>query len=118
MSEPEFEPQIASLFKQAHGSKIALDLKEIILLDSSSTMDLFCNKDLLSKIFKSSGSMRLKSNGGSMSIDHKAIVPGYNKEVWFSTRAITNYHCFKQFDPAVPSDIRQQGFDVHRSPDA
>jgi hypothetical protein len=30
----EFEPQIAKLFKQMHGTKIKLDLKKVILLDS------------------------------------------------------------------------------------
>jgi hypothetical protein len=40
--EKEFEPRIAKLFKQA-GSKIKLDLREIILFDSQSKMDLFCN---------------------------------------------------------------------------
>jgi hypothetical protein len=31
----EFEPWIAKLFKQTHGTKIKLDLKKVILLDSS-----------------------------------------------------------------------------------
>ena len=43
----EFEPRIAQLFKQAHGTKIELDLKEVVLLDSQSTMDLICNRDLV-----------------------------------------------------------------------
>jgi hypothetical protein len=47
----EFEPKIAKLFKQS-GSKIKLDLQEIILLDSQSTMDLFCNAALVSKTSK------------------------------------------------------------------
>ena len=38
-----FEPRITKLFKQAHGPKLELDLREIILLDSQSMMDLFCN---------------------------------------------------------------------------
>jgi hypothetical protein len=77
------------LFKQA-GSKIKLDLREIILLDSQSTMDLFCNAALVSKTSKSKSSMRLKSNGGTMAVSHKATLLGYNTSVWFSTRAITN----------------------------
>jgi len=39
----EFEPHIAQLFKQAHGAKINIDLRQVILLDSQSTMDLICN---------------------------------------------------------------------------
>jgi hypothetical protein len=87
--EKEFEPRIANFFKQA-GSKIKLDLREIILLDSQSTMYLFCNAALVSKTSKSKSSMKLKSNGGTMAVSCKATLPGYNKSVWFSTIAITN----------------------------
>jgi hypothetical protein len=86
--EKEFEPRIAKLFKQA-GLLIKIDLREIILLDSQSTIDIFCNSALVSKTCKSTTSMRLKSNGGTMVVTRKAIMPGYNKDVWFSTRAIT-----------------------------
>ena len=47
--ERDFEPRIAQLFKQTHGTKIKLDLKEVILLDSQSTMDLICNRALVKK---------------------------------------------------------------------
>jgi hypothetical protein len=87
--EKEFEPRIAKLFKQA-GSSVKIDLREVILLDSQSTMDLFCNAALVSKTCKSTTSMRLKSNGGTMVVTRKSTMPGYNKYVWFITRAITN----------------------------
>jgi hypothetical protein len=61
--DKKFKPRITKLFKQA-GSSIKLDLKEVILLGSQSTMDLFCKAALLSKISKSRSNMRLKSNGG------------------------------------------------------
>jgi hypothetical protein len=86
--EKEFEPRIAKLFKQA-GLSVKIDLREIILLDSQSTMDHFFNAALVSKTCKSTTSMRLKSNGGTMSVTRKATMTGYNKDVWFSTRAIT-----------------------------
>jgi hypothetical protein len=47
--ESKFEPTISKLFKQSHATKISLDLKQVILLDSQSTMDLFCNKALVDK---------------------------------------------------------------------
>jgi hypothetical protein len=40
--DKKFEPRIAKLFKLA-GSSIKLDLKEVIILDSQYTMDLFYN---------------------------------------------------------------------------
>jgi hypothetical protein len=43
--EKEF---IAKWIKQA-GLSVKIDLREIIILDSQSTMDLFCNAALLSK---------------------------------------------------------------------
>jgi hypothetical protein len=86
--EKEFEPRIAKLFKQA-GSKIKLEFREIIILDSQSTMDLFFIAALVSKTSKSKSIMRLKRNVGTMAVSRKATLPGYNKSVWFSTRAIT-----------------------------
>ena len=53
----EFEPRIASLFNQTAGSnaglKPKLNLREVILLDSQSTVDLFCNLYLVEKNTKS-----------------------------------------------------------------
>ena len=53
----EFEPRIAKLFKETHGTTIKLDLREVILLDSQSTMDLFCNQALVGRTNKSGSSM-------------------------------------------------------------
>ena len=53
-------------------------------------MDLFCNQALVTETYKSSSIMRLKSNGGTMVVAHKAKMAGYHKNIWFSKRAITN----------------------------
>jgi hypothetical protein len=92
----KFEPRIAKLFKKS-GSSIKFDIKEVILLDSQSTMDLFCNAALVSKTSKSKSCMRLKSKGGTMVVTRKAMMMGYNKTVWFSTRAITNIIALHNF---------------------
>jgi hypothetical protein len=94
--EKEFEPRIAKLVKQA-GLSVKIDLREIILLDSQSTMDLFCNAALVTKNCKSTTSMRLNSNGGTMVVTRKVTMPGYNKDVWFSTRVITNIIALSNF---------------------
>jgi hypothetical protein len=103
------------LFKQA-GLSVKIDLREIILLDSQSTMDLFCNAALVSKNCKSTTRMRLKSNGGTMVVTRKATMPGYNKDVWFSTRAITNIialsSLIQQYRVTYESDDKM--FVVHR----
>jgi hypothetical protein len=85
-----FEPIIVKLFKQNHGSKIKLDLREVILLYIQSTMDLFFNSAMVGKTIKSASSMRLKSNDGTMVVTRKAYMVGYHTTVWFSNKSITN----------------------------
>jgi hypothetical protein len=87
--DKKFEPRIVKLFKQA-GYSVKLDIREVILLDSQSNVDLFCNAALVSKPSKSKSSMRLKINGGTMVVNLKSPMPGYTKTDWCSTRAITN----------------------------
>jgi hypothetical protein len=114
-AEKEFEPRIARLIKQA-GLSVKIDLQEIILLDSQSTMNIFCNAALVSKTCKSTTSMRLKSNGGTMVVTQKSTMPGYNKDFWFSTRAITNItalsNLIQQYCVTYDSDDKM--FVVHR----
>jgi hypothetical protein len=113
--DKEFEPTIAYLFKQACSS-VKIDLREVILLDSQSTMDLFYNAALVSKTHKSTTVMRQKSNGGNMVVTRKATMPGYNKDVWFSTRDITNIialsNLIQQYRVTYDSDNKM--FVVHR----
>jgi hypothetical protein len=113
--EKEFEPRIANLFKQA-GLSVKIDLREVILLDSQSTMDLFFNAALVSKTHKSTTRMRLKRNGGTMVVTRKATMPGYNKDVWFSTRVITNIITLSNFiqQYRVTYDSYDRMFVVHR----
>jgi hypothetical protein len=113
--DKEFEPTIANIFKQA-GSSVKIDLWEVILLDIQSTMDLFCNAALVSKTRKSTTRLRLKSNGGTMVVTRKATIPGYNKDVWFSTRAITNIIALRNLiqQYRVTYDSGDKMFVVHR----
>ena len=114
--EQDFEPTIAKLFKQAHNTE--LDLREIILLDSQSTMDLICNPDLVENSFKTNQTMNLRSNGGTMAVSRKARIPGYHADVWFSKKAITNIvalkNLIKQYRVTYDSDDLM--FVVHREP--
>jgi hypothetical protein len=113
--DTEFKPTIATLFKQ-EGSSVKIDLQKVILLDSHSTMDLFCNAALVSKTCKSTTSKRLKCNGGTMVVPRKATMPGYNKDVWFSTRAITNIIALSNFiqQYRVTYSSEDKMFVVHR----
>ena len=58
--EQDFKPRIAELFKQAdQRDSVKLDLREVILLDSQSTMDLMCNPALVKRTFKTGDSLQL-----------------------------------------------------------
>ena len=81
-----FEPNIAKLFNQATKPETKLNLHEVILLDSQSTMDLVCNCSLVERMFKASSKMHLHSNRGTMVVSHKAKVKGYKNNVWFSSQ--------------------------------
>ena len=69
------------MFKKSHTKSIKIDLKNLILLDSQSTMDPFCNPKLVRKIYKSKKKMRLQSDGVTMLITHKTQIDGYKPHV-------------------------------------
>jgi hypothetical protein len=71
--ETKFEPLISKLFKQSHRTKISLGLRQVILLDSQSTIDLFCKKALVDKTYKSKNYMRLKTNAGTMLVNKRLL---------------------------------------------
>jgi hypothetical protein len=82
MLQQVFEERNAKvLFKQSHSKKIEHDLKNVMLLDSQSTVDLFCNPNLVDETFKSDKKMM---------VSHKATVKGCKNDVWCSNEAMTN----------------------------
>jgi hypothetical protein len=77
---------IAMQFQQVYGSQ----MKYWILLDNQSSINIFCNRDMVTSIQKSNVEMELLTNGGVLKIHHKAPdLPGWG-EVWFHEKAITN----------------------------
>ena len=60
-----------------------------ILLDSQSSVDLFCNPKMVEKVQRANSTLKLATNAGTMETKDKAIVPKYG-EVWFDKNAITN----------------------------
>ena len=66
-----------------------IDLKECIILDNGSTIDLFGNKKLVSDIRKSNHTLKMATNAGCKENKLKGNVPGYG-EVWYDKRAIAN----------------------------
>jgi len=75
-----FEAPIERLFKQSRKLHPKdLDLCEVILLDSQSTIDLFCNPELVEKIWETQETLNLSSNGSKMSVKMKCRLLGYNQ---------------------------------------
>ena len=83
------------LFKKSHFNSIKIDLRNVILLDSQYSMDLFCNTKLVRNIYKTNKNILLQSNGGTMIITHKSKVANYNPHVWFYQKYITKLIAIK-----------------------
>jgi hypothetical protein len=83
-------------------------------------MDLLCNKALVTKTFRSTKSMRLKSNGGTMMVNHHVKMKGYHMHVRYSEKAITNIlalsNVIKQY--CVTYDNNDKMFVVHHKSDS
>ena len=72
-------------FYQANGSIP----KTWVLLDSQSTVDIFCNPRLLKNIRKTADGMRIHCNAGSRLTNYVGDLPGYGT-VWYDPKAIAN----------------------------
>ena len=79
-------------------------------------MNLFYNPDLVEDINKVKRNLRIQSNGGEMSVNQKAKIPGYNMRVWFNRRDITNIIALKKLTKhrIFTYDSNDQMFIVHR----
>lgn len=92
-----------SQHKKATGCPIPLSW---ILLDSQSTVDVFCNRSLLRNIRTSPNSCRISCNAGVVTTNLIGDLPGYPEPVWYHPDGIANIlslhkvvkHCRVQYD--------------------
>ena len=75
-----------------HAQKADTDLdnmRKVIMLDSGTTVSLFCEESLVENIRKSNCSMNLATNAGSKIIDNEADVKGFGT-VKYDPKSIAN----------------------------
>ena len=72
------------VMKQSADSK--LSLKDVILLDSQSTVSVFLNAHLVQDIRKAMHPLILQSNGGRLKLNKIATFAELGCEVWYSSR--------------------------------
>jgi hypothetical protein len=103
-------------FNQSHGAHVPLVLRDVILLDSCSTMDLFCNPKFVQDIVEVPNHITVESNGGKLKVRHKAKVSDYNALVYYDSSAIANILSLKNLGKQYPItyDSAEMMFVVHR----
>ena len=74
-----------------------------------------CNLAFVTNICEAGHTMTLKSNGGTLTINKNADFEGFNKEVWFSTEAMTNILSFALMRAEYNISYDGEAFIVHRS---
>ena len=88
--------------------------KDHILLDTGSTVDIFCNPDLLKYIYTTHNKMRISCNVGVVTTQQKVTLHGYGK-IWYSPHAITNIISFSNVSKKyrIEWDQSTRTFKVH-----
>ena len=97
---------LAAIYNQKHKSK-ELDMFKEQILDNQSTLDLYGNEDFVTDI-RDVPPMYVAGTGGVLKVTQKATVKGYNREVWFSKKSLTNVLCWKN----VREEYPETHFDV------
>jgi len=67
------------------------------LLDNQSTVDYFCNQNLVQEITPSMQTMILQTNAGNKPTSHKVKVPNYG-EVWFDIEGMAKIFSFAKME--------------------
>jgi Reverse transcriptase (RNA-dependent DNA polymerase) len=72
-------------------------MRDWIILDNGSTVNLFCNPKFVNNIRTTNELLELNTNGGQLFTNQCATVPDYG-EVWYDPSAITNIFSLAQLE--------------------
>jgi hypothetical protein len=81
--------QVAKTSSALSGAKQEQEMKKWIMLDSESTVDLFCNPEFVTDVTTVHETLQLKTSAGVLTTNKKATVPDYG-QVWYHEDAMTN----------------------------
>ena len=83
-------------------------LGNALLLDNQSTAHMFCNSNYAKQMWKTSETMYLSMNGGTLAVNQQGSTGNFGN-VWHHPKAIANVlSCWRVLNQAGPSNI---GFD-------
>jgi hypothetical protein len=89
-------------------------MRDWVLIDTASTVNVFCNKELVRNVRKAVP-LTVHTNAGTFTVQEKATLPWCNMEVWFSSSAITNMLSFaivQEKFPVTYDNNKQDAFVV------
>jgi hypothetical protein len=100
------------LINQSNGNE---NLREWILLDNQSTVNVFCNPNLVKNVRTAEKPLKLKCNAGTVSINKVADLPGYPESVWFHEKGIANVLSLARVAKLYPVTFdNMEGFTIHK----
>jgi hypothetical protein len=86
-------------------------MKDRAVLDTASTVSVFCNEKMLVNIRQAQNKLQVHTNAGVLKADMKSNLPWHNMEVWYDPKATTNVISFADLQAQFPECYKDQEAD-------